>query len=91
MTSEPLSIDVIEAHRHASFHRYEILESQTCGCFYCLAVFLPQFIQDWIHKQDDLGQTALCPTCGVDSVIGSKSGYPLTPAFLQKMRQHWFG
>ncbi len=30
------------------------------------------------------------PRCGIDSVIGSRSGFPLTPEFLAGMKQHWF-
>jgi hypothetical protein len=37
-----------------------------------------------------IGQTALCPKCGIDAVIGSKSGYPMTQEFLQAMEKHWF-
>jgi len=33
----------------------------------------PNEIQDWT----DDGDTALCPKCGIDSVIGSVSGYPI--------------
>jgi acetone carboxylase gamma subunit len=38
-----------------------------------------------------MGTTALCPYCGIDSVIGDKSGFPITKEFLEKMYQHWFG
>jgi len=34
--------------------------------------------------------TALCPHCGVDSVIGSAAGFPLTDEFLKAMHQEWF-
>ena len=37
-------------------------------------VFKPADILEW--TDDD--QTALCPNCGIDSVIGDKSGYPVT-------------
>jgi hypothetical protein len=36
------------------------------------------------------GQTALCPKCPVDSVIGAASGDPITPEFLKLMHDHWF-
>jgi len=49
-------------------------------------VFLPNEIQDWT----DDGDTALCPKCGIDSVIGSVSGYPIQREFLSKMHNHWF-
>jgi hypothetical protein len=68
-------------------HKSEILASTSCGCFYCKAIFLPTEIVEWIDSDD---QTALCPKCGVDSVIGSASGYPITISFLQEMRKRWF-
>ncbi|MFL0243297.1 hypothetical protein [Mycobacterium sp. SMC-17] len=52
-----------------------------------------QDIDNWIDPADDpdqLGQTALCPGCGIDSVIGDQSGYPITSEFLNAMRLRWF-
>ena len=43
-------------------------------------------IRNWIDK----GQTALCPRCGMDFVIGSYSGYEMTDEFLGAMRVRWF-
>jgi hypothetical protein len=81
------SWDHTRAHKHCIRHRAEVLASELCGCFYCLSVFPPDEIAHWI----DDGQTALCPHCTIDSVIGSASGYPLTVEFLTRMKQHWFG
>ena len=67
---------------------YEELESSSiCGCFYCLAVFPPASIGSWLNEGCG---TALCPQCGIDSVLGSASGFPITPEFLQRMHHHWF-
>ena len=33
---------------------------------------------------------ALCPACGIDSVLGSASGFPVTPEFLGRMNACWF-
>jgi len=77
---------ICEAHKHSSKHRAEIRASETCGCFYCLTIFKSSEIQDWI----DEGQTALCARCGVDSVIGAASGFPITKEFLEEMHKHWF-
>ena len=82
--SEP---DYMIAHSHSSQHRTELEESEVCGCFYCLEIYPPKEIQEWIDDET----TALCPHCGIDSVIGSKSGYPITVEFLQKMKNRWFG
>ncbi len=75
-----------DAHKHSIRHRAEVEASQVCGCFYCLSTFRPSAIMEWI----DDGQTALCPRCPVDSVLGSASGYPITLEFLQQMHDYWF-
>lgn len=75
-----------DAHRHSTEHRAELLASDWCGCFYCEAIYSPSEITEWT----DSGQTALCAKCGIDSVIGTKSGFPVTPEFLSEMNRHWF-
>jgi NAD-dependent SIR2 family protein deacetylase len=79
-------MDLVEAHRHSSDHREMILASALVGCFYCLEVFPPKSIRDWI----DGGQTALCPNCGVDALLGDKIGVAMKRPFLEKMRVKWF-
>lgn len=74
-----------EAHRHCAHHRPEIENSRTCACFDCGATFSPIDITLWI----DDGQTALCPHCGMDCVLGDADGYELTPQFLELMRKSW--
>lgn len=78
---------VIDAHRYASRHRREIENSRICGCFGCMQIYPPSDITRWI----DNGDTALCPKCGIDSVIGLASGYPITVEFLKRMNVYWFG
>jgi hypothetical protein len=76
----------IKAHEHCTLHRAEVEGSSLCGCFYCFATFPPTDISEWI----DDGQTALCPKCEIDSVIGTASGFPITREFLMRMHEHWF-
>ncbi len=54
--------------------------------FYCLDIFDYKNIEFWCDHED----TALCPTCDIDSVIGSASGFPITKEFLQAMQDYWF-
>lgn len=77
---------VVAAHRHSSSHRQEILSSDTCVCFHCLEIYDPKEILDWV--EDD--QCALCAKCGIDSVIGSASGFSISRDFLKAMREYWF-
>jgi hypothetical protein len=69
-----------------SEHRAELEASQLCGCFYCLSTFRPEEITEWVDED----QTAICPICPVDAVIGSASGLPLTQEFLNQMHDRWF-
>jgi len=90
-------MDIQAAHKTSIWHRSLILESKICGCFYCLATFEPSEIDEWTDfqtqdgKKTELGQTALCPKCGIDSVIGSASKFPITNEFLKEMHNNWFG
>jgi hypothetical protein len=78
-----------EAHKFSIRNRKHVEESEVCGCFYCLAIFAPAEIEDWTDE-DDEQDTALCPRCGIDSVIGSSCGAPITPEFLGAMNMKWF-
>jgi hypothetical protein len=82
--------DIIRAHRHSIRHCDEVVASSLCGCFYCCTVFTPSEIDTWTDEWEGFGQTALCPRCGIDSVIGSESGYPITSEFMAAMKAQWF-
>jgi hypothetical protein len=72
-------------------NREEVLASSICGCFYCGETFPPSEINRWTDEWQGVGQTALCPRCGIDSVIGSESGYAVAREFLRQMHDRWFG
>jgi hypothetical protein len=82
MTNQDLEI----AYRHAVRHRVELQQSEACACFNCFARFAPSEVKSWI----DTGQTALCPECSMDAVIGSASGIDLDYDFLERMKKRWF-
>lgn len=77
------------AHKYSSNHRKQIVTSELCGCFYCIKVYPPSEVMEWVDE-DKVGQTALCPYCGIDSVIGSASGVSLDKQFLTEMYKVWF-
>ena len=84
--------DYIKAHEFSSNHMPKLKKDKKCGCFYCLKIFSPDEITDWITGSSEIDKegTAICPYCGIDSVIGESSGYPITKEFLTKMHNHWF-
>jgi hypothetical protein len=81
----------IIAHKHSIRHHGEVMASTLCGCFFCCKTFAPSDIKNWVADgATESDKTALCPYCGIDSVIGSASGYPITEKFLEMMKRHWF-
>ncbi len=63
-----------------------VLESKKCGCFYCIAIFPTEMIEKWSDKKEgETDQTAICPYCASQSIIGDASGYDITLPFLQDM------
>ena len=79
--------DLLRAHKHSIHHRQELRRSGLCGCFYCMDIFEYKDIREWT----DQGATGLCPDCGIDSVIGDASGFPISEEFLSAMKERWFG
>jgi hypothetical protein len=75
-----------DAHSHSHKNVMEVMASEKCGCFFCRATYSPEAITEFVED----GQTALCPNCGVDAVIGDKAGYELTDEFLLAMFRRWF-
>ncbi len=79
--------DLDVAHDASWCHQEQLSKDTECGCFYCLKIFSPTEIKMWIK---DYSGTAVCPYCGVDSIIGESSGFPITEDFLRKMKERWF-
>ena len=84
------SLDFLkQAHRDCSSHKDEILSNKLCGCFYCEQTFFPSEIVEWFEENISKGETAICPKCGIDSVLSSK--YPIEDKqFLNEMNNLWF-
>ena len=81
---------LIAAHKLSVGNRDDILASELCGCFHCLKTFPPRRVAEWIEEPRKKGETAMCPYCGIDSVLGEKSGFPITRRFLGAMQAKYF-
>jgi hypothetical protein len=89
--------DLESIHKQSTRHRDKVMASKACGCFYCEAVFAPGEITEWIdppsddESDEENGTTALCPRCGIDSVIHDGiPGVPISATLLAEMRAYWF-
>jgi hypothetical protein len=82
-------------HKFCTRNRELIAKSTLCGCFYCLAIFSPEEIVDWVDWPDGAvdqlaeGGTALCPRCGIDSVLPNPP-VAVDPQLLADMKEAWF-
>lgn len=90
LDEKPMEDIYLKAHK-ASFKNMKDLKNDTlCGCFYCLEIYNPKEIVEFV-EEDNGEKTAICPYCGVDSVLGKSSGYPINKQFLGMMFKQWFG
>jgi uncharacterized protein len=74
------------ANERSYENRLAIAASSVCGCFHCAAIFQPGGVTEWV----DGGQTALCPFCHVDTVLGDAS-MDISSERLWALRGRWFG
>ena len=77
---------LVKLHKCATYNRKDIQQSDTCGCFYCKNIFYAGDITEWT----DNGETAICPYCGVDSVICNKKDYIVTEEDLDLLNRYYF-
>ncbi len=77
---------LLDAHKHTMDNRHEIERSMECACFDCGEIYNASEVTEWT----DNGNTALCPHCGMDCVLGDASGIALTSEFLNAMYRRWF-
>lgn len=73
-------------HKHTAIHIEEIMRSSRCWCISCEREFLPSEIDDWT----DNGETAICPYCHIDAVIGDASGLQLSKQLLRCLNKIYF-
>lgn len=78
--------NLAEFHKLSSYHKGMLENTQKCGCFYCMKVFKPSLIEEWI----DNGQTAICPYCKIDSVLPQTESVIITTKLLEDMHNYWF-
>jgi hypothetical protein len=77
--------DLIALHKKSMHNRTDLLEARICGCFYCLKQFEADRITRWTDDDD----TALCPFCTIDSVLGFQT-QTADAKLLSRMHEYWF-
>lgn len=52
------------------YNKERLLQGNLCGCYYCGRIYTPGKIVEWTDRLD----TAICPHCGIDSVLDEANG-----------------
>ena len=73
-------------YEHSRLNRRFMTPGGSCRCFHCLLGVAAEQIGQWI----DDGQTALCPHCGIDSVL-SNAIDALSDTLIQQLHAAYFG
>ncbi|MEA4864589.1 MAG: hypothetical protein VB088_04220 [Sphaerochaeta sp.] len=82
-----------KAHQATFANEKQIMESDSCTCFYCGHTFNPRIEQklSWIEERPPRDKTLQCPMCGIDCMIGSASGFPIhDESFITQCTEAWF-
>lgn len=82
MTKEKIQ----EAIKYATSNKQSIQKSEKAACYYCLKTYNSSEVLEFIEPEG----TALCPKCGIDSVLPSNSPYELLPEVLKELHKYWF-
>lgn len=79
---------MIGLHGCSIRNRKILHEQKKLGCFYCLSLFTVEEIDCWLEVEK-VEKTALCPHCGIDSVV--PIAHLSDPKeMLRKMNEYWF-
>lgn len=77
-----------EFHKHTFQNREEIERSTMCGCASCGTIFPAKDVVDYFS--DTAGDTAVCPECAIDAVIGDACGLPVNEQVMRQLNKAWF-
>lgn len=78
------------AHAHTRNNFNEIISGEKFLCIYCKKI---QKSEEYLINEHLIldESTLCCLNCGIDSVIGEKSGYPIFDIeFIETMNEYWF-
>lgn len=71
-----------DACKFSAGNRASVAQAVNVGCYFCLRTFAAGEVKEWVDQDN----TALCPHCGIDSVLPEVTD----TAFLSAAHEHWF-
>lgn len=91
MNHEEIKDLLYRLHNTTFRNEKQIQNSDICGCFYCQNIFRANEVTEWCDDDGCGDKTALCPRCGIDSVLGDASFFEITPELMALMNMMFFG
>ena len=79
-------LKVQEASTYSIYNMKELKKSKKAGCYHCTSIFDSSDITETV----DHGETAMCPKCGIDSVLPESSPFILDLETLAILNRYWF-
>jgi uncharacterized paraquat-inducible protein A len=79
-------MEIKKASEYSIYNMAEVANSNLAGCYHCKSIFNAGEIKE---TTDD-GKTALCPKCGIDSVLSETSPFQLDFETLSALNKYWF-
>ena len=77
-------------YTHSIKNEESILKSNLCGCFHCISILAATDIKSSeMMVEKDGFRTAICPICGIDSVLGDAS-VEVSAELLEAMNEYYF-
>jgi hypothetical protein len=77
-------------YSHSIRNEESILKSNLCGCFHCISILAATDVKSSeMMVEKDGFKTAICPICGIDSVLGDAS-VEITAEILEALNEHYF-
>lgn len=77
-------------HRYCNFNRDLIKKSKKCYCFYCKNTIDAEDMLKPTVQYIDGGRTAICPKCGIDSILPDAIDEEITKEIINDMYEYWF-
>jgi len=67
-------IQELEYLKYTTNNSVSLKNSSECACVYCFKKYNPNEITEWCdYNSENVDVTAICPFCGIDSVIPNDS------------------
>ncbi len=78
-----------EILKHTKDNEIDILRSKKCSCLFCRQSYDARKVSEWNNEEKRI--SAICPECGMDTVVGDASGFNLDHDTLKAINQAYYG